>query len=1249
MLTLEENENNYCNYSICVSIKQKALSALQLIKENEEEAYRLANHAYEKSKREKVKCWLPDITMILGKVAYDRGNFKESIEFFGKGLDSCKEYHGVEKICRLKYYMSTCLVELGQYNRALKELQETQLLMKTDNSNPIVGDIYNELAHIYCLINEVEKAETYLIKAKNIWAESGDKEKEFIVTTNLGYIASNQKQNKKAINFAENALQTAKECDSLREIALAYNNLASMLEKSGRNSDAVETFILALDILENVENAELKAKVLYNLSVCYSKLNKKDKSEYYINQSMIICEKHSFNNLLTNVYEKIEKLYSESGDFENAYRISIKLRQINEFLLKEKIKSKITLEKQNSINKCKDSYNKYLESEKKFQLIAENTSDGILITDEKGKVTYASPAYLKMTGYSIEEEMNISPKTIYNRIHPEDRNPIFRSIYKAIKQKRSSLIYGFRAKHKNGEYYWREDHAKFQYSKTNELLRTYIICRNIEERISQEKKLRKFIDDISLLRSRQQDMEDNMLEWIWEIDKEGKYVYSSKSSKEILGYTSDEILGKSPIDFLIDSEKGRIEKILCNTFANKAKINNLVNWNLKKSGKKICLLTNAIPVFKSSGEFKGYRGFDSDITIQKLAEEKLLKLNRRMKIAADSAQIGIWDLDLVNNILVWDEWMYRLYGLNPNDFGGAFEAWQSALHPDDFEKANKQVQEAIEKKQIFDSDFRIVRPDGEIRYLKAHAIVNYDNQGKPLHMIGTNHDITKRKLAENDLKKSEEKFRIAFLTMPDGVTLSRLKDGIFIDVNKSMLEKTGFSKEDVIGKSGIELSLWKNKKHRAEFADLLLKSGVVDNYKTTFAAPNGEYEVLMSARIIEMNNEDVVVTIAKDISTETSLQKQLLHAQKLESIGYLAGGIAHDFNNMLGIILGYSVLLKNEIGENSSIIEMINEIEEATRKSADLTRQLLLFARKKKLSPVELDINSELIKMKKLLSRLIGENIDIKLETSPDSLNIKIDPSQLDQIIANLCINARDAIDGIGKIIIKTGKATINDIQGYSGRNHDEFVRIDVSDTGCGIEPSLLTKIFEPLFTTKPEGMGTGLGLSTVCGIVNQNDGYIEVKSEVNEGTVFTIFLPTHINNEKSTEYSKQSINELSGNETILIIEDDQSILKMLQRSLLSFGYNILPFSSPVKALEYIMTNNSKLDIVISDVVMPEMSGIELMNKIRDKLPKIPYLFMSGYTNTKIDTLKGFRRTINFIQKPFEISVMINKIKEILR
>ena len=385
-------------------------------------------------------------------------------------------------------------------------------------------------------------------------------------------------------------------------------------------------------------------------------------------------------------------------------------------------------------------------------------------------------------------------------------------------------------------------------------------------------------------------------------------------------------------------------------------------------------------------------------------------------------------------------------------------------------------------------------------------------------------------------------------------------------------------------------------------------------------------------------------------SERDKLRAQLLQAQKMEAVGRLAGGVAHDFNNMLSVIMGNAELAMQGLDPSQPLCGSLQEILRAAERSAGLTRQLLAFARRQTIAPKVLDLNDTVEGMLKMLRRLIGEDIDLTWHPEAGLWPVKLDPSQVDQILANLCVNARDAIAGVGEITIDTGRAVFDEVTcaRHAEMLPGEYVMLAVSDNGCGIDKTALQHLFEPFYTTKEIGRGTGLGLATVYGIVKQNGGYIDVYSELGKGTTVKIYLPRDATPPAEGAMAGAPRVQRGRGETILVVEDEPAILQVGQVLLESIGYTVLAAGTPEQALRLADEHDGEIDLLVTDVIMPRMSGKELADRLQPSRPGMRCLFMSGYTSSVIAHRGVLDEGVQFIQKPFMMLTLAAKVREVL-
>lgn len=514
--------------------------------------------------------------------------------------------------------------------------------------------------------------------------------------------------------------------------------------------------------------------------------------------------------------------------------------------------------------------------------------------------------------------------------------------------------------------------------------------------------------------------------------------------------------------------------------------------------------------------------------------------------------------------------------------------------------------------------------------------------------------------AEEKSLQSEDKFMKIFMSAPYCIAITRMKDGLIIDANLGFEETLGWKRQEAIGTRATDahFNFWAEPRDRELMVEDLKAGREIMQREFQFRGSDGVPRPgLYSARPIRIAGEACLIFILQDITNRKRLEEerqklehQLLQAQKMDAIGQLAGGIAHDFNNMLTVIVGNTEMALNRVSPSDRLHEALQDILNAGKRSAALTRQLLAFARKQPVSPRVLDLNDTVAGILKMLQRLIGENITLVWMPGHELWHVKIDPSQVDQLLANLTVNARDAMNRAGEIIIRTSNTICDEAQlsAHPESLPGEYVQLAVSDEGCGMESRTLANIFEPFFTTKKEGTGTGLGLATVYGIVKQNGGVISVDSEPGQGTTFRIYLPRHRTEVLEAEAHKAATKVHGGTETVLIVEDEESVLNLSKSMLEKLGYKVLAVKGSGDALRLAMQYTGNIDLLLTDVVMPGINGRELAEGISGVKPGLKCLYMSGYAADVIAHQGILEEGIQFISKPFSLDDLAVKIREVL-
>ncbi|MCG8552907.1 MAG: PAS domain S-box protein [Desulfobacterales bacterium] len=660
--------------------------------------------------------------------------------------------------------------------------------------------------------------------------------------------------------------------------------------------------------------------------------------------------------------------------------------------------------------------------------------------------------------------------------------------------------------------------------------------------------------------------------------------------------------------------------------------------------------------FDAQGNAVSFQSIGEDITEWK-------QTTQRLSHVIQGINAGTWEWNVQTGEIIFNERWADIIGYTLDEISPvSIKTWTKFCHPDDIEESKQRLRRCFNgRAEYYTYESRMRHKNGEwIWVLDSGKVITWTQDGKPEWMYGTHQDISERKDAEAKLKANEAKLRLMIEQSPLGVCINDL-DGRFISVNPAYQKLTGYTEEELKKRTFFDITHPDDRpEDRRLFHDMTFKKAAPFRIKKRYIRKDGvEISVIIHAGLIcdpsgvplfELSLIEDTTERKKAKKEREELQEKLSQAQKMEAIGRLAGGVAHDFNNMLTIILGNTEMAMGYLDPKHPVHNDLEEIKKAAERSTNLVRQLLAFARKQTISPKVLDLNTTVTGMIKMLKRLIGENIDLAWVPSKEVWPVKIDPSQIDQILANLCLNARDAIAGVGKMTIETGNATFDEAYcaAREGFKPGEYAMLAVSDNGCGMDARTLNKVFEPFFTTKAQDKGTGLGLSTVYGVVKQNLGFINVYSEPGKGTTFKIYLPHHRTEAAPLPEQRPEIQADGGHETILLVEDEPSILKVTMGMLELKGYTLIAAATPGEAIDIAHTYSSEIHLLMTDVVMPQMNGRDLAENICNHRPNLKCLFMSGYTANVIAHHGVLDQGVNFIQKPFTMDSLFAKVRQVL-
>jgi len=639
----------------------------------------------------------------------------------------------------------------------------------------------------------------------------------------------------------------------------------------------------------------------------------------------------------------------------------------------------------------------------------------------------------------------------------------------------------------------------------------------------------------------------------------------------------------------------------------------------------------------------GFYTFYQQLQIHRM-RWRLFESEELFRLISENAADMIAVVDAEGNRIYNSLSYQKVLGYSPAELKSskAFEQ----IHPEDRERVREAAVEARRSGVGSTLEYRMRHKDGSWRVLESTASVIRTPTGDPRELVIVNRDITERKKAAESLRQSEAEFRSMVEDAPYGICRCD-SAGKLVRANPAFQRMLGFAGSQALEMSAQAFNLSSEfQKLRNEMAE----GGEFRDIEVTAKCLDGSQTTLRCTGRRTKDGEGVPCfdVFAEDVSERRVLERQLQMAAKMEAIGRLSGGIAHDFNNLLGVIIGYGQLLRRKLETNSLLSEYATEIDKAGQRAAALTRQLLAFSRQQILTPSVLDLNELVEDMLKMLPRLLGEDVALATELCPDLGRTKADRSQIEQVIMNLAVNARDAMPAGGTLRITTSNCVLDDAftRQHPGSRIGSYVMLAVIDSGTGIDAETLVHIFEPFYTTKAVGKGTGLGLATVYGVVKQSEGYIWVSSEIGKGTSFEVYLPS-VDDPLELPLPPPSLaDKKRGAGTVLVAEDAEPLRKLTRSILESSGFRVLVAANAKEAIDLARRSTEKIDLLLTDMVMPGMDGRTLAKLILEEKPGIKILYMSGYSDHSIH--QGLRPESSLLPKPFTEEELIRKVCDIL-
>jgi len=749
---------------------------------------------------------------------------------------------------------------------------------------------------------------------------------------------------------------------------------------------------------------------------------------------------------------------------------------------------------------------------------------------------------------------------------------------------------------------------------------------------------------------------ENIEDGYFEVDLAGNFTLVNDSLCRIAGYPREALLAMNNRDYASAETAKEMYQIFNRTYRT-GEPAKMVDYEIfRKDGSPRILEMSASLMKDSTGDPIGFRGVVRDVTERKRAEEALRESEERFREMAENLREVFWMFDWVKQKVIYVSPAYKeIWGRSIEDLYNSYEEWSKSIHPDDTEYARESFAKIVETGGGEPREYRIVRPDGTVRWISDRGFAIQGKDGRVQRIAGIAEDITERYQAIEALRASEEKYRTALEANPDPVVVYDI-EGKVVYFNPAFTRIFGWSLGERLGKKMDSFVPEENWPETKMMINRVLAGESFSGIESRRYNKEGKIiPVSISGAVLrDMDGNPVGSVInLRDISEQKNLESQLQHAQKMEAVGTLAGGIAHDFNNLLQAIQGYTELLLMRKKEGEAGFRELREVIRASKRGAELTQQLLTFSRKVESKRKPLDLNQEVGELRQLLERTLPKMIEVEFNLDPDLRMINADSAQLKQVLVNLAVNAKDAMPEGGKLVIDTQNISLDQefCKRYAEVKPGDYVVLSMADTGHGMEKETLEHIFDPFYTTKEVGKGTGLGLAIVYGIVKNHEGYVMCYSRPGSGTSFRIYLPSleaATEHEELMESQESKSPAMGGDETILLVDDEEFIRELGVDVLGQAGYTVLTASNGEQALEVYKRERAQIDLIILDLIMPGMGGSKCLEELLKIGSQTRVLIASGYSPDA--STKGALETgaAGFINKPYDTKQLLELVRKIL-
>jgi two-component system, cell cycle sensor histidine kinase and response regulator CckA len=882
------------------------------------------------------------------------------------------------------------------------------------------------------------------------------------------------------------------------------------------------------------------------------------------------------------------------------------------------------------------------EAETRFHTLVEQLPALIYVAEEgpEGHWSYVSFQIKNVLGYSSEEW--IADRYAWGRhVHPDDKDRVL-DHERACFDKNQRFVLEYRMITRDGKLIWVRDEATVLPAQVGKPRVMQGVILDITES-------RKIQESLHAVEARLAATINSSPLVVFALDADGIFTLSEGMGLQSLGLNPGEVVGRSVFDIYRDNPGilDSVRRALAGEeFSNTLEVPDAgqvfeTRWTVQRD---------------DTGKLSGVIGTSTNVTERKKAQDLAESTRERLSMALEASGLSLWDCDFESGQVYLGPGWSTMLGGEPEAKFSTMRELLSITHPDDKDLVYKvAVQMAAGETARYREQFRVQDSKGDWVWVESTGkVVERDQAGHAVRAIGTNLDISERKRAEARAQESEERLRLALSAADMGMwewdmatnratgdtSLYRIL-GVARDHFDGTLEEC----KAMIHPEDLDLC--------CESAKILVESKQPVHVEFRIFAPGGDVRWLSATGSVTLDVSGKAVRfqgLAQDITVRHELEEQLRRGQKMEALGQLAGGVAHDFNNLLTVIRGHAELLHSEVPPGTSVMRNATAIEKATDRAAAITRQLLAFGRKQVLQPRELDLTVVVPEISDMLRKLIGANIDLQIHLAAESLWVKADEGQIEQVVVNLIVNARDAMPDGGTVTVETSRVNVGQdlVKWKATLPEGNYVRLAVRDTGMGMDAATQARIFDPFFTTKAAGKGTGLGLSTVYGIVRQSGGWISVESEPGKGASFEVYLrevPAPPAPQRKEPAARRGAH---GTETILLADDEAGIREMTVEYLSGKGYTVLAAEHGKRAIEIAQAHEGPIHVLVTDAMMPGIDGVTLARRVCEIRPGIKVLYVSGYSGGTSVLQAVIERGEAFLQKPFMLDGLARKVRELL-